>query len=220
MCPNNLSAPRRITASNLPLPTSAASDDQAEPGIEVKIETREPEGRYAPSLERYLVATAKHLNLKIISCWTDAHCSRHSGGNIPLDEVPGLGIVLPGGVNLYYLDIAPDTDGTMHRTTSIDYLVVLQDEVTLGTPDSAPYSLKDGKTAYGKPVETVARPGEVILQRGIMHALSNRTNTWVRILAVVVAADPNRVPIESNSSPPAIQAEAGVKLLKDEWLQD
>lgn len=34
-------------------------------------------------------------------------------GNIPLDEVPGTGIVLPGGLNMYYLDLAPNTAGAM-----------------------------------------------------------------------------------------------------------
>ena len=36
----------------------------------------------------------------------------HSGA-IPLDEVPGMGIVLPGGLNMYYIDMAPNNDGTM-----------------------------------------------------------------------------------------------------------
>jgi hypothetical protein len=57
-----------------------------------------------------------------------------------------------------------------HRTTSVDYLVVIQGNLSLMTPGSAPFSVKDGKGTYGEPVETVCRPGEVILQRGMVHA--------------------------------------------------
>lgn len=34
-------------------------------------------------------------------------------GEIPLDEAPGMGIVLPGGLNMYYIDIAPKTEGAL-----------------------------------------------------------------------------------------------------------
>jgi hypothetical protein len=34
-------------------------------------------------------------------------------GDLPLDEVPGIGIVMPGGLNAYYLDIAPNTEGAL-----------------------------------------------------------------------------------------------------------
>lgn len=34
-------------------------------------------------------------------------------GELPLDQAPGMGIVLPGGLNAYYLDIAPNTEGAL-----------------------------------------------------------------------------------------------------------
>lgn len=34
-------------------------------------------------------------------------------GDLPLDDVPGIGIVMPGGLNAYYLDIAPNTEGAL-----------------------------------------------------------------------------------------------------------
>ncbi len=81
-----------------------------------------------------------------------------------------MGIVLPGGLNLYYIDLAPNTEGTMHRTTSTDYLVLISGKLSLLTPASEPYHIKDGKATYGEPVETVCRPGDVVAQRGMMHA--------------------------------------------------
>lgn len=45
-------------------------------------------------------------------------CNPINSGELPLDEVPGMGIVLPGGVNMYYLDVAPNTEGTMVSNSS------------------------------------------------------------------------------------------------------
>lgn len=36
-------------------------------------------------------------------------------GELTLDAVPGAGIVMPGGLNTYYLDIAPNTEGPLVR---------------------------------------------------------------------------------------------------------
>lgn len=88
---------------------------------------------------------------------------------IPIDEVPGLGVVLPGGLNVYYLDVAPHSEGTMHRTTSTDHLVILSGTLSLLTPGAEPYSVKDGNLSV-EPVETLCRPGDVVAQRGMMHA--------------------------------------------------
>jgi hypothetical protein len=71
---------------------------------------------------------------------------------------------------MYYADLAPHTEGAMHRTTSTDYVVVLSGKLSLITPAPEPYQLKDGKATYGEPVETVCHAGDVVAQRGMMHA--------------------------------------------------
>lgn len=76
---------------------------------------------------------------------------------------------MPGGLNMYYLDVAPKTEGVMHRTTSTDYLVVLRGNLTLLTPPN-PFDIVEGQGTYDEPVETLCKPGDVVLQRGIMHA--------------------------------------------------
>ncbi|KAI1633318.1 hypothetical protein F4809DRAFT_623948 [Biscogniauxia mediterranea] len=194
----NLSAPRRIAASNLPLPSHHANDEHAEPGVEVKDEALECQPLFDGSLVRAVVATSKQMPPS-----NDGH------GNIPLDDIPGLGIVLPGGLNMYYLDIAPNSEGTLHRTTSTDYVVVISGKLSLLTPKAEPYQIKDGKPTCGELVETVCHPGDVVAQRGMMHSLSNRTNEWVRVLAVVLSSATNRVPVEQAGSH---------KELADKWL--
>lgn len=76
---------------------------------------------------------------------------------------------MPGGLNMYYLDVAPNTEGVMHRTTSTDYLVVLQGSLSLLTPPD-PFNVVDGQGTYSELTETICQPGDVVLQRGIMHA--------------------------------------------------
>ncbi|KAI8627795.1 hypothetical protein F5Y19DRAFT_155047 [Xylariaceae sp. FL1651] len=191
--------PRRITASNLPISVSSAPNSQVEPAVEVIVDTLELEPILGGSLVRSRVATNKTVPT-----------SNDGSGNIPFDDVPGMGIVMPNGLNMYYLDIAPNSEGVMHRTTSTDYLVVLQGTLSLMTPQGA----FDVETGYGEPKETLCRPGEVVVQRGMMHALSNRTDQWVRVFAVVAASAPNRVPIEGDSSP----AQQELRVLDDAWL--
>ncbi|KAI6089606.1 hypothetical protein F4821DRAFT_256609 [Hypoxylon rubiginosum] len=156
--PALLPAPRRITASNLPLGGHDAANSHSEPGVEVLVDTIDPEPILGGALMRARIASSKTVPTS-----NDGH------GNLELDDVPGMGIVLPGGLNLYYLDVAPKTEGVMHRTTSTDYLVVLQGTPSLLTPPSS-FDVVDGQGTYDKPVETVCKPGDIVLQRGIMHA--------------------------------------------------
>ncbi|KAH9883984.1 hypothetical protein F4778DRAFT_577665 [Xylariomycetidae sp. FL2044] len=188
----SLPAPRRITASNLPLDRV---EHDAEPAVEVMVDVLEQEPILGGALVRSRVATAPQVP-----------SSNDGFGHIPLQEVPGMGIVLPGGLNFYYLDIAPKTEGAMHRTTSTDYLIVLQGTLSLLTP---PKSFADG--GYGEAAEELCRTGDVVIQRGILHALSNRTDEWVRVLGVVVASKANTVPLSPGRG-------TEVRVLDDKWL--
>ncbi|KAI0509632.1 hypothetical protein F5B22DRAFT_320488 [Xylaria bambusicola] len=194
-----LQPPRRITASNLPLTVANAHNAKAEPAVEILDDALKLEPILAGALVRARVATHKKIPT-----------SNDGSGTIPLDDVPGFGIVMPNGLNMYYLDVAPKTEGVMHRTTSTDYLVVLQGTLSLLTPRES----FNVETGYGELKETLCFPGDTVVQRGIMHALSNRTDQWVRVIGIVAASDPNRVRIESNSS----SAPQEVRMLDDAWL--
>ncbi|KAK7917968.1 hypothetical protein PG985_009842 [Apiospora marii] len=205
---HDLPAPRRIVASNLPLPAASAGDAGAEPGVEVKVDALEAQPILGGSLVRYIVGTN-----------TQVPTSNDGHGTLPIANVPGMGIVLPNGTHMYYIDVAPNTEGVMHRTTSADYLVVLQGTLSLMTPGAAPYVVRDGKPSYGEPVQTECRPGEVVLQRGMMHAISNRTSSWARVLGIVLDAKPNRVPIVDKVGEQAGNSKgSSFKVLEDRWL--
>jgi mannose-6-phosphate isomerase-like protein (cupin superfamily) len=69
---------------------------------------------------------------------------------------------------LRLLDVYPLSAGgsrtVMHRTSTLDYVVVIEGELTLILDDS----------------EVLLRPGDVVVQRGTDHAWENRGNTLAR----------------------------------------
>ena len=86
-----------------------------------------------------------------------------------------VGLAFPGGSVLRIVDMAPGDRSPMHRTRSLDYGIVLSGEIVL--------ELDDGAT-------TVVGAGEVVVQRGTMHAWVNRTAEWCRIAFVLLDAAP------------------------------
>jgi hypothetical protein len=74
----------------------------------------------------------------------------------------------PAGHLLRILDVYPLEDGgkrtVMHRTQTLDYVVVIEGELVLILDDS----------------EVVLMPGDVLVQRGTDHAWENRSGTIAR----------------------------------------
>lgn len=89
--------------------------------------------------------------------------------------VPAVGLALPGGSVLRIVDMAPGCRSPMHRTRSLDYGIVLDGEIVL--------ELDDGATV-------TVRAGEVVVQRGTIHAWVNTTAAWCRIAFVLLDAQP------------------------------
>src|SRR5688572_20232061 len=80
------------------------------------------------------------------------------------------------GVRVRVTDIPPTPPGTppfMHRTNSIDYLHVLEGEITM---------LLDDEDHV-----VVLRKGDTIVQRATNHAWVNRTNAHCRVLVIMIA---------------------------------
>ena len=78
-------------------------------------------------------------------------------------------IMPPTGHLLRIIEIYPPKDGgkrtVMHRTRTLDYVVVIEGEVVLLLDDS----------------EVVLKPGEVVVQRGTNHAWENRSDAVARM---------------------------------------
>jgi quercetin dioxygenase-like cupin family protein len=96
-----------------------------------------------------------------------AHKDITSQGKIPA--------ALPNGTVCRYVDFAPSSKGFMHRTQSLDYGIVMEGEVTL--------ELDDGS-------ETHFKRGDVCIQRATIHAWSNPSAEWARMLFVLIDCQP------------------------------
>ncbi|KAF6784751.1 hypothetical protein CSOJ01_15714 [Colletotrichum sojae] len=185
---------RRIVLSNVPL--KSGESGKTEPAVEVITDDLKVEELFEGALRRVTVGTLPSVP------------ASNEGTGLPsFDSAPGSGIVLPGGVNVYFLELAPGAATPMHRTVSSDYVVVNEGTPTLITPKSS-FSVADGKGNWDGVDETVLNPGDTAVQRGSMHAWSNKTDKWVRMLAVVVDAKPAKVTVNSKTEE-----------LGESWLQ-
>ncbi|TFK57125.1 hypothetical protein OE88DRAFT_1650721 [Heliocybe sulcata] len=103
--------------------------------------------------------------------------------NLPEDGakryVGGNGLVVPNGAGLRYTDLGPGAITPMHRTSSVDYNVLIQGELTL--------IMEDGSETH------VKNPGDVVIQKGTNHAWCNPGKNWSRWVTVIIDAEPATV---------------------------
>ena len=83
-----------------------------------------------------------------------------------------VGMVNNGAV-VRTVDFPPHSTGKLHRTISLDYIVVLKGTVAL--------TLDDGS-------KTPVAEGEFVVQQATMHGWDNDSDDWARILCVLTAA--------------------------------
>jgi mannose-6-phosphate isomerase-like protein (cupin superfamily) len=79
-----------------------------------------------------------------------------------------------GGSRFVVIDYPPGNSGTMHRTETIDYIIVMTGEIDMVMDDST----------------VTLRAGDVMVQRGTNHAWFNRGTENARIAFVLVDARP------------------------------
>lgn len=80
----------------------------------------------------------------------------------------------PNGTRFTVNDIPPGRTGPMHRTETIDYVIVLSGEIEMKTDDST----------------VKLRAGDVLVQRGTNHAWINRGTKPARIAFILIDAKP------------------------------
>lgn len=121
------------------------------------------------------------LSPKVIPSGDAAFATIWSAAEVPVnlnDDVDGasrdVGLTLERGSVIRVVDMLPGGKSPMHRTSSLDYGIVLSGEVEL--------ELDDGV------VET-CRAGDVVVQRGTMHLWRNRSRVVpCRIVFVLTEA--------------------------------
>jgi quercetin dioxygenase-like cupin family protein len=80
----------------------------------------------------------------------------------------------PNGTRFTVNDIPPGNTAIMHRTETIDYVIVLAGEVEMDMDDST----------------VKLKAGDVMVQRGTYHAWANRGTEPARIAFILIDAKP------------------------------
>jgi quercetin dioxygenase-like cupin family protein len=80
----------------------------------------------------------------------------------------------PHGTRFTVIDLPPHSTGGMHRTETIDYVIVLSGTVDMEFDESA----------------VTLEAGDILIQRGTNHAWINRSDAVVRIAVVLIDAKP------------------------------
>jgi quercetin dioxygenase-like cupin family protein len=86
-----------------------------------------------------------------------------------------VSLVQPGGSVLRIGELPPGAHSAMHRTHSVDYGIVLEGEIDM--------EVDDGETVHLK-------QGDVVVQRGTIHAWINRSDAPCKMAWILIEAEP------------------------------
>jgi quercetin dioxygenase-like cupin family protein len=122
---------------------------------------------------------AKHPQPGLVS--TMLWCTDGAPAAIPIGEQPEdmgariLGTAPPrNGTRFAVIDFPPGNQPHMHRTETIDYVIVMEGEIEMDM-DASSVKLK---------------AGDIMIQRGTNHAWANRSGKRARVAFVLVDAQP------------------------------
>lgn len=108
-------------------------------------------------------------------------CTDAAPATIPVGENPedmGARIIgtapPPKGSRFAVIDFPPNSKPHMHRTETIDYVIVMEGEIEMDMDQS---SVK-------------LKAGDVMIQRGTNHAWANRSDKRARVAFVLIDAEP------------------------------
>ncbi len=93
----------------------------------------------------------------------------------------------PRGTRFCVIDFPPGRPGRMHRTETIDYVIVLQGAIEMDMDQST----------------VKLEAGDILIQRGTNHAWVNRSDRPARVAFVLIDAEPLGIghPITGAASP-------------------
>ncbi|KAI1367177.1 cupin domain protein [Xylaria arbuscula] len=92
-----------------------------------------------------------------------------------LKHMPAL-VVPGGGATVWYIDTPPGAGSPLHRTVSLDFVVVVEGEVQM--------KLDSGETR-------LLRVGDLVVQRGTTHQWTNPSkDRWSRMVGVMSESQP------------------------------
>ena len=122
---------------------------------------------------------AKYPNAGLVSTliWTTDRTPADIGVGEKVEDMGAriLGTAPPArGSRFAVIDFPPGNKAHMHRTETIDYVIVIEGEIDMDMDDST----------------VKLKAGDVMVQRGTNHAWANRGSTRARVAFVLIDAEP------------------------------
>jgi mannose-6-phosphate isomerase-like protein (cupin superfamily) len=111
----------------------------------------------------------------VVNIWTTDEVPANNSKDEDAGKRPGVFTMLPNGSVFRVIEFKPGVAARMHRTDSIDYLVVMSGEIDM--------ELDDG-------VEVHLKQGDVMVQRGTIHNWVNRGTESCVIAVILIHAAP------------------------------
>jgi quercetin dioxygenase-like cupin family protein len=111
----------------------------------------------------------------MIWCTDSAPCKMPIGENFEDMGARIIGTAPPArGTRFAVIDFPPGNHPGMHRTETIDYVIVIEGEIEMDMDDST----------------VKLKQGDVMIQRGTNHAWANRSGRRARVAFVLIDAEP------------------------------
>ena len=108
-------------------------------------------------------------------CTDSAPCKMPVGEDVEDMGARILGTAPPAkGTRFAVIDFPPGNHPHMHRTETIDYVIVIEGEIEMDMDDST----------------VKLKAGDIMVQRGTNHAWANRSNKRARVAFVLIDAEP------------------------------
>lgn len=108
-------------------------------------------------------------------------CTDGAPAKIPVGEnIEDMGARILGtappakGTRFAVIDFPPGNHPHMHRTETVDYVIVMEGEIEMDMDDST----------------VKLKAGDIVIQRGTNHAWANRSSKRARVAFVLVDAEP------------------------------
>lgn len=114
------------------------------------------------------------LNASSDLIWRTASIPADNSGSDDMALPYAMEMLHDGGSNFLHVVFPPKMGPYMHATDSLDYLVVLSGQIVM--------QLEAG--------EVTLNPGDLVVDRGVMHAWRNDTDSPASMVSVTVPARP------------------------------
>ncbi len=147
----------------------------------------DPDGRAVVKIDNIedLVQRREHVAARVL--WTSQSIPVDNSGDADAAR-QDFGLTIGGGTVFRVVQFEPGNPSFVHRTSTLDYAVVIQGEIDM--------ELSEGESVHLK-------RGNVVVQRGTIHGWFNRGTEPCRIAFVLISAEPVRVggPVLEESIP-------------------